>query len=178
MAFCSSCSSNGNDAICWVWMYAFFLLRTRRNRLHLWPKKLLSPFMPSITSTRMVDGMASSPVLLWNGPISLMIMYFIDVLGDEKYITWHSGPNARILDYVFCSWNAHHLVTNSNQQHLSPEWTGHELLGFSFQFVDASGRGPGSGKADPFLAGSKALAEFLIGSEEGLSTIKRFSTLQ
>lgn len=121
------------------------------------------------------DGTLTGPPVEW---ADLLDDYFIDVLRDEKYITWHSNPNAGILDYVFCSPNARHPVTNSNQQHLSPEQTDHELLGFSFQSLDANDRGPGSGKANPFLAGSKALAEFLIGSEKGLSAIKRFSTPQ
>ncbi|EPB89691.1 hypothetical protein HMPREF1544_03491 [Mucor circinelloides 1006PhL] len=121
MAFCSSSSSKGSDAICWY--------KDRR-----W------------------DGTLTGFPVEW---ANFLGDYFINVLGDEKYITWHSDPNAGILDD-----------------------TDHELLGFSFQSLDANDRGPGSGKANPFLAGSKALAEFLIGSEKGLSAIKRFSTPQ
>ncbi|KAK4515206.1 uncharacterized protein ATC70_002816 [Mucor velutinosus] len=78
--------------------------------------------------------------------------YYIDIFGDDKQMTWHSGRSLAILDYVFCSTNAHHQITSFNQQYLSQEWTDHELLGFSFQYQDINGRGPGSWKANPFLA--------------------------
>ena len=57
------------------------------------------------------DGILTGPPVEW---ANFLDDYFIAVLGDVKYITWHSGPNARILDYVFCGSNAHHLVTSSN----------------------------------------------------------------
>lgn len=126
-----------------------------------------------------LDGILISAPVEWT---DMLDDYFIDVFGNDKHNTWHSGRNAAILDYVYCSSNAHHLVTSTSQQYLSPEWTDHELLGFSFQFHDVNGRGPGAWKANPFLARSKtfrkALAEFLIGSEERLAVVKSFSTPQ
>lgn len=126
-----------------------------------------------------LDGTLISAPVEWT---DMLDDYFIDVFGNDKHNTWHSGRNAAILDYVYCSSNAHHLVTSTSQQYLSPEWTDHELLGFSFQFHDVNGRDPGAWKANPFLARSKtfrkALAEFLIGSEERLAVVKSFSTPQ
>ncbi|KAK4518737.1 uncharacterized protein ATC70_008959 [Mucor velutinosus] len=128
---------------------------------------------------RRVDGTLTSAPVEWT---DLLDDYFIDVFGEDKHNTWHSGSNSGILDYIFCSSNAHHLVTSTNQQYLSPAWTDHELLGFSFRYQDANGRGPGNWKANPFLACNKtfrkALAEFLIDSEARLAEIKRFSTPQ
>ncbi|OAD07855.1 hypothetical protein MUCCIDRAFT_158111 [Mucor lusitanicus CBS 277.49] len=128
---------------------------------------------------RRTDGSLTSAPVEWT---DLLDDYYIDVFGDDKHNTWHSGRNAGILDYVFCSSNAHHLVTSTSQQFLSSEWTDHELLGFSYQFQDSNGRGPGVWKANPYLARSKdfrkALADFLIGSEERRAGIKRFTSPQ
>ncbi|KAK4522012.1 uncharacterized protein ATC70_004551 [Mucor velutinosus] len=104
------------------------------------------------------------------------------MFGDDKQMTWHSGRSLAILNYVFCSTNAHHQITSFNQQYLSQEWTDHELLGFSFQYQDINGRGPGSWKANPFLVRNqqfrKALAEFLHENEEQFTVIKTFITPQ
>lgn len=75
--------------------------------------------------------------------------YYIDVFGDDKQMTWHSGRASAILDYVFCNTSAHHQITSIAQHYLSPEWTDHELLDFSFKFHDSTtGLGPGSWKAN------------------------------
>ncbi|KAK4510370.1 Vacuolar protein sorting-associated protein 70 [Mucor velutinosus] len=128
---------------------------------------------------RRTDGSLISAPVKWT---DLLDDYYIDVFGDDKHDTWHSGRNAGILDYIFCSSNAHHLVASTSQQYLSPEWTDHELLGFSYQFQDSNGRGPGVWKANPYLARNKdfrkALAEFLIDSEEQRAGIKRFTSPQ
>lgn len=128
---------------------------------------------------RRLDGTLLCAPPTWT---NLLEDYFIDVFGDEKHSTWHSGSNSGILDYVFCSSSAHHLVTSISQQYLSPEWTNHDLLGLSFQYLDTNGRGPGTWKANPFLACNKAfrkaLAKFLKDREEQLSAIKSFSTSQ
>ncbi|KAL7320148.1 hypothetical protein PS15m_000066 [Mucor circinelloides] len=97
-------------------------------------------------------------------------------------MTWHSGRASAILDYVFCNKSAHHQITSISQHYLSPEWTDHEFLGFSFKFHDSNGRGPGSWKANPYLARNRqfrqALAEFLIANEEQFTLIKSFFTPQ
>ncbi|KAK4519269.1 uncharacterized protein ATC70_009501 [Mucor velutinosus] len=128
---------------------------------------------------RRMDGTLSSAPKEWT---DLLDDYYIDIFGDDKQITWHSGRNSAILDYVFCSTNAHHQIPSIHQQYLSPEWTDHELLGFTFKYQDNNGRGPGSWKANPFLARNrqfrKALAEFLLANEEQFTLIKSFSTPQ
>ena len=128
---------------------------------------------------RRADGTLLCAPVEWT---NLLDDYFIDIFGDEKQNTWHSGRNSGVLDYVFCSSNSHHYVTSISQHYLSPEWTDHELLGFSFQYQDSTGRGPGIWKANPFLARSKdfrkALAEFLIANEVHFAAIKAFSSPQ
>ncbi|CEP09129.1 hypothetical protein [Parasitella parasitica] len=108
--------------------------------------------------------------------------YYIDVFGEDKQDTWNSGRSSGILDYIFCSSNAHHLITSIDQHYMSPEWTDHELLGCSFQYTDISRRGPGSWKANHFLARNKnfcrALAHHLESNMEQFNAIKMFSSPQ
>jgi len=128
---------------------------------------------------RRLDGTLVGAPTEWT---DLLDDYYIDVFGDDKQMTWHSGRASAILDYVFCSTHTHHQITSINQQYLSPEWTDHELLGFSFKYQDTNGRGPGSWKANPYLARNpqfrKELAAFLVANEEQFTLIKSFSTPQ
>ncbi|CEP16722.1 hypothetical protein [Parasitella parasitica] len=128
---------------------------------------------------RRLDGSLFGAPTEWT---DLLDDYYIDVFGEDKQDTWHSGRSSGILDYIFCSSNAHHLITSSDQHYMSPKWTDQELLGCSFQYTDTSRLGPGSWKANPFLARNKdfwrALAHHLESNMEQFNAIKTFSSPQ
>lgn len=128
---------------------------------------------------RRLDGSLHCAPLTWT---QLLDDLYIDIFGEDKQITWHNGSNSGILDYIFCNSLAHHQVTTVAQHFMSPAWTDHDLLGFTFKYQDSNGRGAGAWKANPFLARNtafrQALAKHLDDNMEQFSMIKSFSTPQ
>lgn len=128
---------------------------------------------------RKPDGSLLCAPLRWT---QLLDDFYVDIFAEEKQITWKSGNRSGILDYIFCNTLSHHNVTSLDQHFISNIWTDHALLGLTFQYQASTGRGPGSWKANPFLAKNKqfriALAKHLEEIMEQFNLVKTFSSPQ
>ncbi|CEP08993.1 hypothetical protein, partial, partial [Parasitella parasitica] len=150
------------------------LLNTRQS-----PTLIMGDFNYSYEKHRLPDGSLSSAPAAW---ISLLEDHYIDCFKDQKLPTWSLNSHSSILDFIFCDSFSYNKIHDVEQAYLSNNWTDHNLLGVTFLYDDPNVRGPGSWKANPFLARSQqfrsALAKHLESRQPAVLEVQTYSSPQ